>query len=60
MWGGYIDHRDTANLLASCNVDCDGPHRVEVVVIREKLWLDGTGLPKGNMRRHPRSILWRK
>jgi SAM-dependent methyltransferase len=57
----YIDDAETATLLAACEVaSCASDERVEVTVVRERVWLRGAGLPRANMRRSPRSVIWRR
>ena len=64
IWAGYIDDAETADLLAACDV-CSGSGSgsgvaVEVTVVAERFWFKGLGIPKANMQRNPRSIIWRK
>ena len=70
VWGGYIDDAETAEMLAACDYgvhqtrdkkNCDSERaEVEVIVVAEKVWFKGLGIPKSNMKRNPRSIIWRK
>ncbi len=64
VWGGYIDDAETADLLAGCEVELPDDNAnsviVDVTVVSEKIWFSGLGVPKSNLKRNPRSIIWRK
>jgi 2-polyprenyl-3-methyl-5-hydroxy-6-metoxy-1,4-benzoquinol methylase len=64
VWGGYIDDTETADLLAGCEVELPDDEAnsviVDVTVVSEKIWFSGLGVPKSNLKRNPRSIIWRK
>lgn len=61
-WAGYIDNRETLGKMMSCPVvvACDHGQRVAVTAVTEFIWFAADGMPKGNRKRRPRSIIWRK